>query len=102
MSRIDMIAPSTTTPATIRTRRSSLSDAGSGCWDWAWVSVLTGSSLDGPAGGPHPTFVLPLRGVADVSGQLAPDRLDQARVLRLDAGAEARHDRSVGVDEELL
>src|SRR3954471_10644815 len=44
MSRIDMIAPSTTTPATRRTSLSSLPDAESGGTDegWGGVCVVTG------------------------------------------------------------
>src|SRR5690349_10042550 len=39
MSRIDMIAPSTTTPATIRTLLSSLSEYSGAAPVWVWVSV---------------------------------------------------------------
>src|SRR6186997_1039783 len=48
MSRIDMIAPSTTTPATIRTLRSSL-PSGVGTGGPVRVSMLTGAPY-GPGG----------------------------------------------------
>src|SRR5690606_14911217 len=102
MSRIDMIEPSTTTPATIKTERSSLSASGVGRTSpdppspgSLWMLVDTTKEY-----GVAPTGAQP----AGARGS-AGDGLhcgDDALVFGLHARREAGDGGAVGSDEELL
>src|SRR5689334_24968925 len=104
MSRMDMMAPSTTTPATTRTRASSLSLAwGAGePWERSAVTYGTlGPATDSPQSllG-EPSVTAP--GVTSQRRELLLDRADDALVLGLDLGREPGDDGAVAGDKELL
>src|SRR4051794_33641914 len=109
MSRIDMIAPSTTTPATRRTSLSSFPDADPGGTEvgWGGVWVVTGPQYG--TAGPRRTSILPpptslssQRRLVRASGQQRLDRLDDAGVVGHHGGVEPGHDVPGAVDQELL
>src|SRR3954452_19829976 len=99
MSRIDMIMPRTTTPATTKTALSSLSLAcGAGDWVRSDVTLTTlGVAADSAQ------FLLwDLSDLGSGPGELLLDRRDDALVLGLDLRGEPGDDLAVGRHEELL
>src|SRR4051794_8636342 len=102
MSRIDMMAPRTTTPATSSTLRSRRSLPGGAVWECGEVSVLTQRGY-----GPGPSRARYFPSVRACSWSRPGrrhglDGVDEPGVLRLHAGAEPGDHGAVGGDQELL